>query len=353
MGDTRPEQSSTMGRIGVAGAGAIGLTIAARLAMAGNDVTLVARGDSLRTIRSQGVRLIDLEGDRRVPVNAVPSDRLEIRDVIFLCSKSQDLPSLVTAIRHAISSQTLLVPLVNGIPWWFFEGDVRERKSSFKAVDPTGILEDLLPRRQVLGSVTMITAERLGPGIARSINPIRVTLGALSEDQTGHAVAVAAHMSAAGIATSVVPHIADAVWTKVLLNLCSNPLSVTSGATLGELFGNAQLRDISHRMLEEAMAVAKACGADIRQDAAELLAIGGRMGQVKTSMLQDFERDAPLELASICWAVMELAESHGIDMPTTRAIANLAGYLSEQKQSRARSIATCRDNAATMLPASA
>ena len=295
------------------------------------------------------MRLIDLDGDRRVPVDVVASEELDVQDVMFLCPKSQDLPFLASAVRHAISPETLLVPHVNGIPWWMSNQNATQWHTGVKTVDPTGIMDAILPRRQVLGTVTMITAERLAPGVARTINPLRITLGALSEEQVGRAAALASLLSEAGISTSIADRIRDAVWTKVLLNLCSNPLSVTTGATLGELFDDPQLREISHRMLQEAMAVARACGADIRQDSSELLAIGGRMGPVKTSMLQDFERDAPLELGAICGAVMELAEPHGIDMSTTHAIANLAGYLSREKRSRSRSTKPYRKKAEKLV----
>lgn len=351
MGETTGEPLKTMARVGIAGAGAIGLTLAARLSMAGHVITLVARGESLRATREKGVSLIDLEGDRRVPLNVVAAEELTVQDVLFLCPKSQDLPSLAAAVRHAISSETLLVPLVNGIPWWMLEKVLPQRPAGRETPALSGTLGTILPRRQVLGTVTMITSERLGPGVARTINPLKITLGALSDEQDVRAAALAAHLTAAGISTTITEHIYDAVWTKVLLNLCSNPLSVTAGVTLGELFGDSQLRDISQRMLEEAVAVARAWGADIRQDVAELLAIGGRMGAVKTSMLQDFERDAPLELGAICEAVMDLAEPYGIDMPTTRAITNLAAYLSREKRSRSNAIAPYLRRADAILAA--
>lgn len=324
--------TTTLPRICIAGAGAIGLTLAARLGLAGHAVTLVARGDSLRNIQRNGVRLIDLKGDHRVLINVVSAEDLRPCDVIFLCPKSHDLPQLAAAIRHAINRDTLLVPLVNGIPWWFFDTSDATPYAPNPA-DPSGVLDRLLPRDQLVGSVTMITAERLRPGVAKTTNPLKITLGELASSQTKRVHELAAILSAAGIQSSVDERIGNAVWTKVLLNLCSNPLSVISGATLSQLFSNHQLRDISHRMLNEAMCVARSCGADIGPSAAELLAIGSRMGEVKTSMLQDFERDAPLELSSICGAVIELARNHGLEMPTTRTVANLAEYLSINRRS--------------------
>ena len=309
----------------VAGAGAIGLTLAARLALSGHRVSVVARGESLSAINRDGIRLIDLDGDHRVKVQAVRAADLSAQDIVFLCPKSQDLPELASSIQPGIDADTLLIPVVNGIPWWYFE-DGGDCDRVVRAVDPGDRLRKLLPSRQVLGSVTMVTAERKAPGFVETFNPLRFALGEIRDRSPDRATGLAELMSRAGIETRVEPRIRDAVWTKVLLNLISNPLSVSTGATLRQIFKTPQLAEISRCMLSEALPVAKACGARIAKEPADLLAIGGSMGDVKTSMLQDYERGAALELGSICEAVMELAHGHGIEMPTTRIITNLARY---------------------------
>jgi 2-dehydropantoate 2-reductase len=137
---------------------------------------------------------------------------------------------------------------------------------------------------------------------------------------------LAAALGGAGIDTVATDAIRDAVWTKVVANLASNPLSVVSGATLGELFGGPELREIVVATIQEAMLVGAAYGARFALDPQGLIEMGAQRGAFRTSMLQDFELGRPLELAAICDAVLELAARHGIAMPMTSAIAALVRF---------------------------
>jgi 2-dehydropantoate 2-reductase len=313
-------------KICVAGAGAIGLTIASRLALAGHNVTLIARGDSLGAINRDGIRLIDQHGDHRVKVTAIRACDAERQGLIFLCPKSQDLPKLAGDVQPAIGPDTVIIPVVNGIPWWYFETGAGTVERFVSAVDPRGSLKTLLPSSQIVGAVTMITAERIAPGFVRSVNPLRFTIGEIYHRTSQRTDQIARVLSTAGIETVDSPRIRDALWTKVLLNLISNPLSVITGATLRQIFTDDMLAEVSRRMLHEAMAVALSYQATIAHEAEELLALAGSMGDVKTSMLQDYERGVPLELDAICRAVLELADHCLIDMPTTRIVTNIASY---------------------------
>ncbi|QWW72299.1 ketopantoate reductase family protein [Rhizobium sp. WYJ-E13] len=316
-------------RICVAGAGAIGLTLAARLKLAGFAVSIVARGASLTAILNEGIRLFDREGEHQVQVEAGYADDLSLQDIIFLCPKSQDLPTLASSVQQLIGPDTMIVPVINGIPWWYFErlaGTWEGRQ--IEAVDPDNVLKGLLPSAQIIGTTTMITAERLKPGTARTINALQMTVGELDDQVSERVTILADILKLSGIETRVTSRIRDAVWTKVVRNLISNPVTAITGATLRENFGNGDLAGISRQMLFEVLPVIAAFGARIEVDPDAILSSGRKMGDVKTSMLQDLERGSPLELAAICDAVLELGRLHHIAQPVTQAITALARFKS-------------------------
>lgn len=313
----------------VAGPGAIGLTLAARLSIAGFPVRLVARGDSLSFIKANGIRLIDREGDHRLQVDVGTATDFGIQDVLFLCPKSHDLPEMAAALQPLIGEHTTIVPVVNGMPWWYFDGVGGQWDGpSIKSVDPNQVLKGLLPSRQVIGTTTIITAERLRVGTARTFNPLQMTIGELDDQQSERLSDLSDILTLAGIAVRIAPRIRDAVWTKVVRNLISNPVTAITGATLRENFGNQYLADISRQMLQEVLPVIAAYGANLEVDPQTILESGRSLGDVKTSMLQDFEQGNRLELASICDAVIELANRRGIEMPVIRAITGIAHFRS-------------------------
>ncbi|KAA0690248.1 2-dehydropantoate 2-reductase [Neorhizobium sp. P12A] len=317
-------------RICIAGAGAIGLTLATRLALGAYPVSVVARGPSLAAIKNSGVRLIDAEGAHAAKVAAGKPMELAPADILFLCSKAHDLPELASEIARLIGPETLIVPVINGIPWWYFENEGgRHAGRTVRSVDPDGRLKQLLPSSQVIGAVTTITAERLEPGLARSLNPLNMVIGEIDHRITARVEQAAAVLNFSGIATRVSDRIRDPLWSKVIANLICNPLSVLSGATLRDICAHPSLSRITRKLLEEGLLIAASYGARMELDPDALLAMGASKGDFKTSMLQDFERGQPLELAAICGAVIELAELQGISMPLTQDIATLAGYRSK------------------------
>ena len=166
----------------------------------------------------------------------------------------------------------------------------------------------------------MITAERLAPGFARNLNPLRLTIGEIDNTRTQRTEQLAQMLIDCGIATKVSTRIRDALWTKVIANLTSNPLSVIAGASIRDCYSDPSLSRITRQLWDEVLFTAAAYGARVELDPESFLAMGASMGQTKTSMLQDFEKGLPLELSSICEAVIELAELHHLPMPLTKSI---------------------------------
>lgn len=316
-------------RICVAGAGAIGLTLTARLILGGFRVGLVARGESIPFIEENGIRLIDNEGDHRMQVEVGEAANFPPVDILFLCPKSQDMPMIAAATKSLIASNTIIVPVINGIPWWYFDGkdDVWDGPQ-IKAVDPEGTLKRLIPSRQVIGVTTTMTVERTQLGTAKTFNPLQMTIGELDDRSSERLDNLADLLVTSGIAVRKAVRIRDAIWTKVVRNLISNPVTAVSGATLRQNFGNSYLVNISRQMLYEALPVIAAYDAKLEDEPGAILASGQKFGDVKTSMLQDLERGNQLELAAICDAVIEFAKLRGIAMPVTQAISNLAHFKS-------------------------
>ncbi|GAA5233710.1 2-dehydropantoate 2-reductase [Verticiella sediminum] len=315
-------------RIGVAGAGAIGCTLAAVLARGGQQVSLLARGATLRAIAAGGVRLTDAAGTAEVPVRASDSAAaLGVQDVVFVCTKAQDVAGILPALAPMIGPDTTIVPLINGVPWWYFQGlPGRLEGRAVAAVDPQGVLAGSVRREQLVGAVVFITAERVQPAEVVSPNPMLIILGELAHMETPRVRRIAAALDAAGIEARVSPAIRDALWTKVLANLTSNPLSVVSGGTLQQIYSDPRLLPIARKMLDEGLALAAAYGARIVFDPPTFIAQGAAMGPIRTSMLQDALHGRPLELAAIGDAVLELAELQGIPMPVTRDVIGLARF---------------------------
>lgn len=318
-------------RIGIAGAGAIGCTLAATLAHTGQEVQLLARGANLQAIQRNGIQLTRAEDVIHAPVAASASaHELGVQDVLFLCTKAQDLAGLLPTLAPMIGPQTCVVPLVNGVPWWYFQGIPGQFAGrAIEAVDPGGILLRTLPAEQILGAVVFITAERLAPGAVESRNPMLLVLGELDHTETPRLQRIATALTTAGLPTRNSPRIRDPLWTKIIANLTTNPLSVITGATLEALFSNPHLLPVVRKVLFEAMTLAAAYGARLEFDPASFIAQAAAMGPTRTSMLQDSLHGHPLELAAIGDSVLELARLQQIPMPVTQDIIALTHFRDE------------------------
>ncbi len=323
---------ATPPRLCIVGAGAIGCTLAARLVAAGQPVNMLARGDTLAALRQNGVCLKDLDGEHRGPVNASNDcATLGEQDLLFICTKAPALASLLPSLAPLIGATTIVIPVVNGVPWWYFHGvQGRFAEHQVHAVDPNGALSTALDLDRVLGCVVFITAETEAPGVARSNNPHLMILGEPNERMSERLEWARALIAKAGIEARATERIRDQLWTKIIANLSSNPLSVITGATLEELYGKTELKSVVAKILQETLLTAAAYGARINFDPQTFMELGAGMGPVRTSMLQDYEQGRPLELAAIGDAVVELAGYQGLSMPTTQDILTLARYRGAQ-----------------------
>jgi 2-dehydropantoate 2-reductase len=334
--DAYPIQTA---RILIAGAGAIGCTLAARLGAAGHDVTVLARGRTLQTLRDQGIHLEDLSGTLRVKVRAVAQVQVQDighQDLVLLCSKSQDLVNLAEQVQAAIGPDTVILPLVNGVPFWYFhQHGGRFDGAVVRSVDPDGRLHTLLPPEQVLGAVVFVTAESPEPAHVRSRTPHLLMLGEPGGDISERLERVCALVRTGRIEARPLERIRDKLWTKLIANLTSNPLSVLNGATLGEIYSDPRWLPTVKALMHEVMLTASAYGARLEIDPIEFIRLGAEMGAVRTSMLQDHERGRPLELAAIGDAIVELAARYELPTPHTIDLLTRVRQAASATQARA------------------
>ncbi|MDK4807641.1 MAG: 2-dehydropantoate 2-reductase [Novosphingobium aromaticivorans] len=312
-----------MMRFAIVGAGAIGCALAARLAHAGADVTLVVR-DPARAALIAGQGIACREGAvsyvaRPRVARTVPDGGV---DVLVMAVKAGDLPAVAASLPQGIGPQTLVMPLVNGIPWWLAGAG----GETIQAVDPDGILQRRFLPEQVVGSVVYTTATVEGPAAVRVTGGQKLVLGALCPDRTAAVAALAQRLRAYGIEIEVSDTIVDAVWNKVALNLATNPLSVVTGAPLGQLCSDERLEPIVSNILDEAWRVAARYNARPPMTREDMLNRGRAAGAHRTSMLEDYRKGRPLELSAIADAVFELAARVGMDLPVSRAVVDMARF---------------------------
>lgn len=321
-------------KIAILGAGAIGCTLAARLILSGCDsVSLIARGENFQVLSKQGIYLKDLTGEYHVQPYQVVEDltQLDKQDIVFIATKSNALPQIVQSLQHVLHAESLVIPLMNGIPfWYFYQQEAQQDIPVVKCLDADQQLIQQFPLVHLIGAVVFITAELKSYGKVESNNPYLLILGEPTHQITSRLTAVKKIFVDTEIELRITEHIRDQIWTKVIANLSSNPLSVVAGATLKDIYSHPYLREITLQITQEVRQVAASYGARISIDPMTFLQLGADMGEIHTSMWYDYQKKQPLEMAGIAEAVLELAERFNCPMPVTKHICNLTHYLSQQ-----------------------
>ena len=312
-------------KICIFGAGAIGGFMAAKLAQAGADVSIVARGPHLAAIRAQGLTLIEEGMTTTLPLRAAedPAD-LGPQDYVIVTLKAHSVPPVVPRMQPLIGDHTTLVSGVNGVPWWYFHrlGGPYEG-TRLASVDPgdaqwTGFGPD-----RVLGCVVYPAAEVSAPGTIRHIEGNRFTLGEPDGSRSDRAVRLSEALQAAGLKAPVRPRIRDEIWVKLWGNLSFNPISALTHATLDVLCTDAGTRAVARAMMLEAQAIAEALGVRFPIDVDRRIAGGAAVGAHRTSMLQDLNAARPLEIDAVVAAVAELGVLTGRPTPTIDTVLAL------------------------------
>lgn len=312
-------------RIAIFGAGAIGGLLGVRLAVAGADVTFIARGPHLAAMQANGVTL--KSGEETIVVHPrclADAGEAGVQDYVVVTLKAHSLPGAASDIARMMGPETALVTGINGVPYWYFYGlDGKWRDRRVESVDPGGSLWDLLPPSQVIGSVVYPAAEVVAPGVIEHGYGDRFSLGEPDGSRSARVEAFSKALIAAGLKAPVRPRIRDEIWIKLWGNLAFNPLSALTLSTLDRLAGQPELRATARAMMLEAKTVAEALGVRFAIDVEKRIDGAAEVGEHKTSMLQDLERGRPMEIDALLGAVVELGEVVGQPMSICRAVLSL------------------------------
>ncbi len=315
-------------KFAVAGAGAIGAYIGAKMAQAGCDVTLFARGAHCRAMQERGVRVTGAEGDFEVRPRVVDAlDAAGPVDVVFLAVKARSLTALAPQLPALFGPETTVVSMQNGIPWWYFEGAER-----LDTLDPGGVIARAIESRRVIGSIVYLSTETIEPGVIRHIQGNRITIGEPDGARSERCRAISEALVSAGLRAPITTHIRQEIWVKLLGNIAFNPISALTGATLQTMARDPDVSPLVRAIMAETECVARKVGIEIPVTIEQRIAGAEKVGEHKTSMLQDLEAGRPLELEAIAGAALEVGERLGVAMPHTRSVYACARLLEKQRR---------------------
>jgi 2-dehydropantoate 2-reductase len=323
-------------RIVIAGAGAIGGYIGARLAQAGADVVLFARGPHLRAMQERGLRVRSADGDFEVKPQ-VSGDLASIgaADVVLLGVKAHSLTTLAPDLHVLFGPDTVVVSTQNGVPWWYFQGVGGELDGlRLERVDPGGVIAAAIEPRRVVGSLAYFATDIVEPGVIHHTEGQRLSLGEPDGTKSERAKRIADALIAAGFRCPVSTRFRQEIWVKLLGNVAFNPISALTGGTLEQLARHPAVSGVIRDVMTETEAVAARLGIELPITIEQRMAGAEKVGAHKTSMLQDYEAGRPMEIEPVVGAVVELGERLGVPMTATRAVYACAKMLDEQRGQR-------------------
>jgi 2-dehydropantoate 2-reductase len=313
-------------KICIFGAGAIGGYMGAKLAQAGANVSLVARGPHLAAINDKGLTLVEADHDPvTVKINASenPAD-LGVQDYVIVTLKAHSVPAVVPKMQPLIGENTTIVSGVNGVPWWYFHKiGTNLEGTRLDSVDPGHTQWDGFGPDRVLGCVVYPAAEVSQPGTIKHIEGNRISLGEPDGSKSERAVALSLALSAAGLKAPVRPRLRDEIWVKLWGNLSFNPISALTHATLDVLCTDSGTRAVAKGMMLEAQEIAEKLGVKVPIDVERRIDGGAAVGAHRTSMLQDLDAGRPMEIDALIGSVQELGHLTKTPTPTIDTVLAL------------------------------
>lgn len=312
-------------KICIFGAGAIGGYMGAKLAEAGAEVSLVARGPHLAAMQANGLTLIEEGQSKTLPVTVSdnPED-LGPQDYVIVTLKAHSVPPVVGKMKPLIGEDTTIVSGVNGVPWWYFHKIGTDLEGTrLESVDPGNAQWDGFGPDNVLGCVVYPAAEVSEPGVIKHIEGNRFSLGEPSGERSERAMRLSQALNAAGLKAPVRPKIRDEIWVKLWGNLSFNPISALTHATLDVLCTEPGTRDVARNMMLEAQSIAESLGVKFPIDVDRRIQGGADVGAHRTSMLQDLDAGRPMEIDALVGSVQELGRVTGTPTPTIDTVLAL------------------------------
>lgn len=305
-------------KVCVVGAGAIGGLVGVKLAQSGAaEVSALARGETLRALRSKGWTLQTSEGTQTVAV-AASDDASELgpQDLVIVAVKGPALTEVAPRLAPLLHDRTMVMPAMNGVPWWFAEG--------LQSVDPGGVIARAIALERVIGCVVHASASTAGPGIVHHLRGLGLIVGEPSGLVSERVQRVATLLEQAGFDTTLSTEVRKDIWYKLWGNLTTNPVSALTGATTDRIIADPLVSAFCIAAMAEAKAVGERIGCALSQEPVERHEITRKLGVFKTSMLQDAEAGRALELDAIVGAVRELGERVGVPTPQIDTLFGLS-----------------------------
>jgi 2-dehydropantoate 2-reductase len=308
------------------GAGAIGGWLGVKLANAGCDVSVVARGATLESLRAHGLRL-QQGGETlaaKVRASAAPAD-LGVQDLVIVAVKAPAMAEVAQAIRPLLGPDTIVLTAMNGVPWWFFQGfGGAYAGTRLKAVDPDGAIAEAVPAKHIIGCVVHASCALREPGFVQHHFGNKLIIGEPSGEQTPRVRQLAALLEKGGFETVLSEQIQKDAWYKLWGNMTVNPVSAMTGATTDLILGDDLVRGFISAVMLEAREIGARVGIPIAQQPEDRHQVTRKLGAFKTSMLQDVEAGKPVEIDALVTVVREMGQMTGVPTPFTDALLGLS-----------------------------
>lgn len=306
----------------VLGAGAIGAFLGAMLAKSGQQVKLIARGPHLAAMRERGVRVRGSLGEFEVQVT-VTNDIAAVADadVVLLALKAHSVTDIAPRLAPLLGPETAVVTMQNGLPWWYFWRHGGEWEGThLETVDPGGVIAANIDPRRVIGCVVYCSTVIAEPGVIEHLEGTRFSIGEPDGSRSARCRRISEAFIRAGLRSPIRSNIRHDIWVKLMGSVAFNPISALTRATLADIVQCAETRALADAIMSEAEEVARRLGIELGITPEQRLAGAEKVGEHKTSMLQDVEAGRPLEVEPIIGVVVELGEKMGLPMPSTRVV---------------------------------
>ena len=320
-------------KICVVGAGAIGGLVGVKMALAGEDVTLIDVGSHLDAIRKNGLKVISPDGTEEVARDLKATSNMAEagkQDLVVLAVKTHIIESIVKDLRSLFGPDTMILPIQNGLPWWYFQkhgGEFDGRR--LETVDPNGVIAANIEPERIIGCVVYPAGEVVSPGVIRHVEGNRFPVGELDGSETDRVKRVSDAFNNAKLKSFVLDNIRSEIWLKLWGNLSFNPISALTHATLVDICQTPLTRELAAAMMREAQDVANHLGITFRVDLEKRIEGAEKVGKHKTSMLQDVEAGRRLELDALIGSVIELGRLTNIPTPHIEAVFALVKLLDQ------------------------
>jgi 2-dehydropantoate 2-reductase len=317
-------------KVAVVGAGAIGGLLAARFVNRGFDVTVVDVGAHLAAIQSRGLTIVHPDGgEETADVRAVAScAEAGTQDAVFLCVKATQIAGLAPPLRTLFDNDTAVVTTQNGLPWWYFQNFSGPHQGyRLRTADPDGIIAENIEARRIVGCVVYPAGEMIAPGVIRHVEGDRFPVGALDGRPSAQVDRISEALIKADFKSPVLEDIRSEIWLKLWGNMSFNPISALTHATLAAICREPSTRGLAASMMREAAAIAEKLGVTFRVTLDKRIAGAEKVGEHKTSTLQDVEAGRMIEIDALIGSVIELGELTGIATPAIAAVYALLQLL--------------------------